>query len=277
MGTAREGKKNMAFPFRNILCPVDFDDSSMDALDLAAAIARQNDSTVLMLHVASMIVTPARVTGYLDLYRSQKENARAKLEEIAHKRLIGLRYELLTEMGDPAGIILRTQSRAGADLVVMATHGRRGISRVLLGSVAGAVLRHSTCPVLTVRYSPPQKDLVSAWMTRNPVTAAPDEKLSSLHAKILQGGFHCIPIVKDGVPVGIPTDHDIHAHTGHADQTEASKAMSEALITVNSSTTIREAARLLRERKIGALPVVEKKSGRCDHHDCRTQRVDCRQ
>jgi hypothetical protein len=66
-------------------------------------------------------------------------------------------------------MILMAERRAGADLVVMATHGRRGFSRMLLGSVAELVLRQSTCPVLTVRYSPPQKDLVSAWMTRRQI------------------------------------------------------------------------------------------------------------
>ena len=53
------------------------------------------------------------------------------------------------------------------------------------------------------------------------------------------------------------TDRDIRQHTGSLDQTEAGKAMSEALITVTPSTDIREAARLLRERKIGGLPVLE--------------------
>ena len=66
-----------------------------------------------------------------------------------------------------------------------------------------------------------------------------------------------MPIVSDGVAVGIVTDRDIRQHTGYLDQTEAIKAMSEALVTVTPSTDIRGAARLLRERKIGALPVVE--------------------
>ena len=247
----------MAFPFRNILCPVDFDDSSIYALDTAGEIARQNDATVFVLHVVPMIVPPMGMPVYLQLYESQRQTATAKLEEIAAKRLTGLKYELLTEMGDPAPVILRTAARAGADLVVMASHGRRGFSRLFLGSVAELVLRESKCPVLTVRYSPPQKRLVSAWMTRHPVTAAPNEKLSAVHGKMLEGRFHSIPIVKDGVPVGIVTDHDIHAYSGSLDNTEASAAMSEPLITVSPSTTLREAARLLRERKIGALPVVE--------------------
>jgi universal stress protein A len=248
---------NMAFPFRNILCPVDFDDSSMYALDTAGEIARQNDGTVLVLHVVPMIVPPVGMPVYVQLYKGQKETALTRLEEIAGRRLIGLKYDLVTEMGDPAPVILRTAERAVADLIVMASHGRRGFSRLFLGSVAELVLREAKCPVLTVRYSPPQKHLVSAWMTRHPVTAEPSEKLSAIHGKMLEGRFHSIPIVKDGVPIGIVTDHDIHSYSGSLDNTEASTAMSGALITVSPSTTLREAARLLRERKISALPVVE--------------------
>ena len=64
-------------------------------------------------------------------------------------------------------------------------------------------------------------------------------------------------VVNDGAAVGIVTDRDIRQHTGYLDQTEAYRAMSEALITVTPSTDIREAARLLRERKVGVLPVLE--------------------
>jgi nucleotide-binding universal stress UspA family protein len=247
----------MAFPFRNILCPVDFDDSSMSALETAGDIARQHDGTVFVLHVVPMIGPPIGMPVYVQLYESQRQTATTKLEEIARKRLAGLKYELLTEMGDPAQFILKTAIRASADLVVMSSHGRRGFSRLFLGSVAELVLRESKCPVLTVRYSPPHKQLISAWMTPHPVTAAPDEKLSSLHGKMLEGRFHSIPIVQEGVLVGIVTDHDIHAHPGSLSDTIASAVMSEGLITVSPSTTLREAGRLLCERKIGSLPVVE--------------------
>ena len=66
-----------------------------------------------------------------------------------------------------------------------------------------------------------------------------------------------MPIVSGDAAVGIVTDRDIRQRTGFLDQTEACKAMSDALITVTPTTDIREAARLLRERKIGALPVLE--------------------
>jgi acetoin utilization protein AcuB len=108
-----------------------------------------------------------------------------------------------------------------------------------------------------VRSAPTEKDAVGTWMTRNPVTAAPDEKLTSIQAKMLEGGFRCVPVMKDDAPVGIVTDRDVRKYTNLLDQTQAYKAMSEPLITVSPTTDIREAARLIRERKIGGLPVVE--------------------
>jgi acetoin utilization protein AcuB len=69
------------------------------------------------------------------------------------------------------------------------------------------------------------------------------------------GNFRCVPVVNGGAAVGIVTDRDIRQYAGHLDHTEAYKAMSEALIAVTPSTGIYEAARLLRERKVGVLPV----------------------
>ena len=247
----------MTAQFRKILCPVDFDDNSMEALDTAANLARESKGTVFVLHVVPIIIEPTGMPVYVDLYKGQAEAAQAKLLEIAHKRLGGIKYELLIHTGEPAGSILNAERKIDADVVVMATHGRRGFKRFLLGSIAEVVLRESTCPVLTVRCTPNQNDMVTTWMTKNPVTATPHEKLASIAANMHAGGFRCVPILGDGAPVGIVTDRDIRQHTGYLDQTEAFKAMSEPLITVTPSTDIREAARLLRERKIGALPVVE--------------------
>ena len=247
----------MALPFRKILCPVDFEENSMQALETAVGLARASDGTVLVLHVVPMVIPPTGMPVYVDLYRGQEDVARQKLDEIARKRLVGIKHELLTSVGEPAGVILHSAAKTGADLIVMATHGRRGFSRVFLGSVAELVVRESPCPVLTVRTAQTEKDLVGTWMTRNPVTAAPDEKLSSIQAKMLEGGFRCVPVVKDGAPVGIVTDRDVRKFTNLLGQTEAYKAMSEPLITVTPTTDIREAARLIRERKIGGLPVIE--------------------
>jgi universal stress protein A len=248
----------MPFPYRRILSPLDFDDNSLHALDVAAQIARQNDGTLLLLHVVPMVIPPTGMPVYVDLYKGQEETAKEKLREIAGRRLSGLKYELLTHIGDPAGGILRIARRSAADLIVMATHGRRGFSRVLLGSVAEMVLREAPCPVLSVRRGEAaDRNLVARWMSTSAVTATPAETLAAIDARMREGNFRAMPVVDKGRVVGIVTDRDIRSHTGYLEHTEARLAMTEEVVTVAPTTPIHEAARILRERKIDVLPVVE--------------------
>ncbi len=62
---------------------------------------------------------------------------------------VGCEHRLVS--GDPAGAITRLAESEGVDMIVLGTHGRTGISRLVMGSVAEAVVRHSPCPVLTFR------------------------------------------------------------------------------------------------------------------------------
>jgi nucleotide-binding universal stress UspA family protein/predicted transcriptional regulator len=247
----------MSLPYRKILCPVDFDENSIAALETAAEIARHFDATVYVLHTVLLLIAPTSMPVYADLYKAQEDTARSNLLELARKHLAGIKYEIMVNMGEPAASILKAERGIGADLLVMSTHGRRGVSRFFLGSVAELVLREARCPVLTVRQNAPQKDLVGAWMTTNPVTAQLDEKLSTIHAKMLEGGFRNIPLLQDGRVVAMLTEGDIRSFVGHFDDTPAKRAITQALVTVGPQTPIREAARIMRERKIDGLPVVE--------------------
>jgi len=247
----------MSFQHQRILCPIDFDENSLAALSAAADLARRSDGTVYVLHVVPMIVQPTAMPVYVDIYKSQEETAWARLKDIARKDLAGVKYELLVQMGEPAGTIIRTEKKVSPDLVVMATHGRRGFSRFFLGSVAEVVLRESTCPVLTIRAQATDKKTVGAWMTHNPAVAGLEDKLSTVEAKMREGDFRALPVVKDDVVVGIITDRDLRRLTGMLDATRVKDAMTESVITVTVNTPINEAARLLRQRKIGGLPVVE--------------------
>jgi nucleotide-binding universal stress UspA family protein len=247
----------MSFPFRRILSPVDFDDNSLAALEVAAQMARQDDGTVLLFHVVPMVIAPTGMPVYVDIYKGQEELAKEKLRQIAAKRLHGIKYELLTHVGEPAGAIIRTAKRSAVDVIVMATHGRRGFSRVMLGSIAEMVLREAPCPVLCVRRGEPDKNLVARWMSSSPVTATPDEKLSTIMTRMQEGNFRCAPVVDDGRLVGIITNRDIRGHMGRLSQVEVKFAMTENPVTVAPTTPLHEAARLLFERKIDALPVLE--------------------
>ena len=249
----------MSFPFRRILSPLDFDENSLAALEVAVQIARQNDGTVLLFHVIPMMVAaPMGRPVYVDIYKGHEETARAELRHLAANRLQGIKHEMLTYHGEPAGAIVRTAKRSAADLIVMATHGRRGLSRVMLGSVAELVLREAPCPVLCIRQAEPDKNLVARWMSSSPVAASPDEKLSSVQARLREGNFRCVPVLDNGRLVGIITDRDLLSQeAGAIDQVEVRLAMTENPTTVAPTTPLHEAAHLLFERKVDALPVLD--------------------
>ena len=141
----------MSIPYKRILCPVDFDDHSVHAVKEAGELARLMGAEVCLLHV--VWINPLATEGFMlgELQESQIRDARAKLEEIARRELTAVRHEITVELGDPAGVILAMEEKSGADLVVMATHGRRGVAHLMLGSVAERLVRESTAPVLTLR------------------------------------------------------------------------------------------------------------------------------
>jgi nucleotide-binding universal stress UspA family protein len=144
----------MPFPYKQILCPVDFDENSLHAVEQASALARGGTGRLCLLHVIQ--INPLATEGFAlgELYDSQEKYAREKLDQITLDRLAGVECEILIERGNPADVILAMEKTVAPDLVVMATHGRRGFTRLVMGSVAEKVVRESITPVLTVRPLP---------------------------------------------------------------------------------------------------------------------------
>ena len=247
----------MAFPYRRILAPVEFDETAPAVLDAAVRIASENGGTVFPMHVVPLVVAPTGMPNYVDIYKDQEKIARQKLESIVEHERSQVKCELMTRIGDPAHEILALERQIAADLIVLATHGRKGFRRMLLGSVAEAVLREATCPVLTVQRQGSDAHLVAKWMTPHPICAEPSEKLSAVRAKMLSGHFRTMPILSAGKLAGVLTDRDLRRHEGYLDHTEAKLAMTTELTTVAPSTPVHEAAKILLEQKVGALPVVE--------------------
>jgi universal stress protein A len=137
----------VAFPYKTILCPVDFDENSLAALDKAVEIARHLKSSIVIVHVLPLIVALGEVPPAVALYEDQEKDAQAKLADITKQKLGGLKHEAHVYTGD----VIASQAKLQPDLLVMATHGRRGLARMFLGSVTEAIVRKATCPVLTVR------------------------------------------------------------------------------------------------------------------------------
>lgn len=141
----------MAKFFKKILCPVDFDDNSMAALDTAAELARDNDALLYLMHVIFVPVTAPAFP--LEPYASvSAEPAKLHLEKIARERLgRKVRHEIVVKIGTPADQISAAAEDLDVDLIVMATHGRSGVAHLFLGSVAEKVIRSAGRSVLTVR------------------------------------------------------------------------------------------------------------------------------
>jgi universal stress protein A len=145
----REGRMAM---FNRILCPIDFDGNSADALRMARQIAEEHNALLYVLHVVSP-GDPTVVSAPLISQRVERD-ARAELEKIEKRELTGVQHEIMLRFGHPAKEIVAAEVETKAELVVMATHGRTGVSHLLLGSIAEKVVRESSCPVLTVRMRP---------------------------------------------------------------------------------------------------------------------------
>jgi len=146
--------------FRKILCPIDFGEQSLAALDFACKIALQNEAPLVVLTVAPLMTGVTEMSPVpLDPYPYAEKTASDRLVKIARERIEGnIRYETLIVAGDPATGVLNVARRAGADLIVMGTHGRTGVKHLVLGSVAERVVRESPVPVLTVHAKPEIKN-----------------------------------------------------------------------------------------------------------------------
>jgi nucleotide-binding universal stress UspA family protein len=144
--------------FQRILVPMDFSAQSRGALALASRLAKEAGPVHLILAHSTHV--PAELEAYAathaDFFREKlPAQAAAELERmLGELQDAGISCEYVALQGSPEQRIVELAKERGATLIVMGTHGRGGLSHVLLGSVAERVLRLAPCPVLTVRVPP---------------------------------------------------------------------------------------------------------------------------
>jgi nucleotide-binding universal stress UspA family protein len=143
--------------FRRILHPTDFSRASGAAFAKGLALAKENRAELLLVHVL-MPPTPFIVDGYVsprtyqELEAAARQGVRRGLARLSAKaKKAGARVKAVVVEGVPYDQIARVARRKRADLIVMGTHGRTGLSRFFLGSVAERVIPLAPCPVMTVR------------------------------------------------------------------------------------------------------------------------------
>jgi nucleotide-binding universal stress UspA family protein len=150
--------------FRTILHPTDFSPAAEFAFQLAGSLARDHGAELILLHV-----NPPKAADEIAV-EVQKEMLWEEFHRLErtdpHVRNLRIRTEFVE--GDPGREILRVARETGADLIVMGTHGRTGLTRLLTGSVAEHVLRKAPCPVLTVKTAVPKKKAAPAVPAEEP-------------------------------------------------------------------------------------------------------------
>lgn len=148
-----EGALPEPIVLERILVPVDFSECSLDAVEYAAVVAQQAKASLMLLHVLEPVSYGLDFTlGHSRTREQVRETWTKRLEELASSlKMAGIPVEVQLRGGVQADSILDSAQTLPCDLIVMGTHGRRGISHAYSGSVAEAVLRKAHCPVLTVR------------------------------------------------------------------------------------------------------------------------------
>jgi len=137
---------------RNLLVPIDFSVHAERALDYACELALSLDAAVHFVTAIGAALPELTVTLTGTMFETVRREREAALLELVKARCGKARIgQLLVMDGDPRDVILEAATRVGADLIIMGSHGRRGLTRALLGSVAESVVRRATCPVLTLR------------------------------------------------------------------------------------------------------------------------------
>jgi nucleotide-binding universal stress UspA family protein len=162
---------SIAVTFEHILVPTDFSDVSHRALEYAKTLAKQGNSELLLAHVnppIDLITSPE--AAWMDTLEIQSRGEQQLEESGAALRSEGYRARALSLTGPLYGELLSAVKQYKVDLIVLGTHGKKGLERFLLGSDAEALLRHAHCPVISIGPGVPSLE-GKAWQIREVLCA----------------------------------------------------------------------------------------------------------
>lgn len=151
-----------------ILCPTDFGECGRAALGVASSLAREYDACLLITHIVEprVVVAGGGFPGVMaapSLYERDEiiQEQRIELQQVIPPDP-SVHYEHRLDEGAVSDAIVREAQETHADLIVMGTHGRSGLKRLLMGSIAEDVIRRAPCPVVTVRSATANKSYASS-------------------------------------------------------------------------------------------------------------------
>jgi len=141
---------------KRILFPTDFSEGALHALPYALDMARNCNARLYLLHVIYDVATASGLyvphVSFDEMYKDLEKSAQKELEKFGYEEIKDLKdVEYAVLRGIPYDEILKFAQEKNIDIIVIGTHGRKGLDRFLFGSTAEKVVRYAPCPVLTVR------------------------------------------------------------------------------------------------------------------------------
>jgi CBS domain-containing protein len=271
--------------FNEILVPIDYEVPADAALKIAGRLARAAKGRLLVAH---SLPIPMYTTMEFPIPMYDAEWIAEEVERLRkHVRTVlepdgeVPPFDVDVVEDSPSLRIIQLAAERHVDLIVMGTHGRTGFKHLFLGSIAERVVRLAPCPVLTVhggreahlgtlaaeahasrsaggkvaRETAPGE--VGELMRRSPVTIAPDAMLEEARELMVKNRIRHLPVVERGKLVGMLSSADLGAHGGQLVRTKVNAAMTADPTAVAASVDAAIAARLMLERQVRALPVVD--------------------
>ncbi|MDN3515318.1 MAG: universal stress protein [Candidatus Brocadia sp.] len=142
---------------KKILCPVDHSECSYLALKYAISLALKDEAKLYLMHVIDTRLYDTEIYKFSPYKLDEIDVSKIRtnlMESLPEGTTDVLEVETIVVKGVPFHEIINAATEIGADIIVLGTHGRTGLSHVVMGSVAEKVVRKATCPVLTVRTPP---------------------------------------------------------------------------------------------------------------------------
>ena len=146
---------------KKILCPVDHSECSYLALKYAISLALKDEAKLYLMHVIDSRLYDTEMYKFSPYKLNEIDESKIRtdlMKSLPEGTTDVLEVETIVVKGVPFNEIINAATEISVDLIVIGTHGRTGISHVMLGSVAEKVVRKAPCPVLTVRMPPPIPD-----------------------------------------------------------------------------------------------------------------------
>jgi nucleotide-binding universal stress UspA family protein len=142
--------------FKKILLPLQLEKDEPDTeIKIARDLAKRDGSKVILMHIVPMMATGDTPLP-VEYYKRKEAEALKALDKVARRSFGKVKTDSVVLCGDPAEGILSEARKNDIGAIVMATHGRRGLKHLLLGSVAERVVREAHCPVIAIPPEAPQ-------------------------------------------------------------------------------------------------------------------------